>query len=73
MTRDEFKILLKRADLNKKRFSELAEVSYSTVTQWGTLKNGKPIPVPDWIRSWIKYYIKARNWDEMTRKMLDDE
>lgn len=73
MTRDEFEIYLKRAQLNKKQFSELSQVSYSTVTQWGTFKQGKPIPAPDWIASWICNYIKAKNWDEMTQKILDEK
>lgn len=73
MTRDEFDNLLKRAGLNKKKFSELTEVSYSTITQWGTYKNGKPLPVPKWVKSWISYYIKSKNWDDMTKKILELE
>lgn len=71
MTRNEFEALLKRAGLNKKEFSRLSKMSYSTVTQWGTAKNGRTIPTPEWIKSWIEYYIKAQYWDEMTQKMLE--
>ncbi len=54
ITHKEFIELLKKAKLNKKKFSELTSLAYSTVVNWSRKDN-----VPNWIKSWLENYVKA--------------
>ena len=58
MTYKEFEEKLKSINLNKKRFSQLTELSYQTVMNWNNI--GK---VPSWVKSWLENYIKAKDMD----------
>jgi len=60
MNRDIFVKLLKEAGLSKKDLADLLEVSYSTVTNWGSSKR-----YPYWLKTWLIFYIKAKKYDQI--------
>lgn len=59
MTKVEFNKLLFEADLSKKEFSSLVELSSITVNGWG----GTDKPIPSWVKTWLENYIKAKRFD----------
>lgn len=59
MTKIELNKLLSDANLSKKEFSNLVELSSVTVNGWGG--NNKPIPA--WVSSWLENYIKSKKFD----------
>lgn len=59
MTKTEFNKLLSTANLSKKEFSNLIELSSVTVNGWG----GTDKPIPTWVKSWLENYIKAKKFD----------
>ena len=63
MTKDDFQNRLKELDINKQDFSELSKVPYSTVTNWGVLRDGKPMVVPVWVEPFLDYYEKSKKLD----------
>lgn len=69
ITNDEFKQLLKNAELSKKDFSELLGTSYQGVNNWGT--NGREYPY--WVKSWLENYIKAKTYDGIKDKVFEIE
>ncbi len=60
MEHSEFEKLLKKADLNKKEFARLVKMNYNSITNW---KQGEA--VPDWVKSWLDNYIKAKTLDKV--------
>lgn len=60
MDKDLFQNRLKELGLNKQDFSELSKVPYSTVTNWGVMRDGKPMIIPNWVEPFLDYYEKAR-------------
>ena len=63
MTKDEFHVLLKEAKLNKKEFSQISEVPYSTVINWGISRKGVVLNIPNWVRPFLDFYIKSKKFD----------
>jgi len=63
MTKEEFSKRLKELNLNKKEFSFICKVSYSTVSNWGTIINNKPLAVPGWVEPFLHYYEKSKKLD----------
>ena len=63
MTKDDFQNRLKELGINKQEFSEISQVPYSTVTNWGVLRDGKPMVVPIWVEPFLTYYEKAKKLD----------
>ena len=68
MNKKEFNELLKKAELTKKDFANISEVSYNTITGWGSHKK----PIPNWVKPFIENYIKAKRF-ETAKKALCDE
>ena len=69
MNRNEFNLLLKKANLTKKDFCALLELSYATVNNWGSSKD-----VPYWVKSWLENYIKAKDMNtivEVVKPYID--
>ncbi|MDT8338614.1 MAG: hypothetical protein RQ763_05390 [Sulfurimonas sp.] len=33
---------------------------YSTVTNWGVMRDGKPMIIPNWVEPFLEYYEKAK-------------
>lgn len=58
MKHEEFLELLKTTYLNKKDFAEKTNLAYSTVGNWSNNDT-----VPEWVRSWIENYNKAKLGD----------
>jgi len=54
LSKEDFKQLLKDADLIKKDFAELLGASHQAINNWGT--NGRDYPY--WVKSWLELYIK---------------
>ncbi len=65
MTVEELKELLKKANLTKKEFAGVSNISYGTVGNW----NNKDRPVPPWVKSWLENYIKAKDIDKVAETM----
>ena len=63
MTREEFHERLSELNINKQDFSNISRVAYSTVTNWGVLREGKPMPIPQWVEPFLTYYEKAVKLD----------
>ena len=63
MTKEQFQNRLKELGINKQDFSEISQVPYSTVTNWGVLRDGKPMVVPIWVEPFLDYYEKAKKLD----------
>jgi len=57
MTNEDFKSLLKKADLNKKEFANVANISYNTVRNWDN--------IPSWVEPFIINYIKSKTLDSV--------
>ncbi len=66
---EQFKQLLKDAELSKLSFSELLGTSYQCVNNWGT--NGRHYPY--WVKSWLENYIKAKTYDNIKDKVFEIE
>lgn len=60
MDKDIFQNRLKELGINKQDFSEISKVPYSTVTNWGVLRDGKPMIIPNWVEPFLNYYEKAK-------------
>ena len=65
MTNEEFKQLLKKADLNKKEFAKVANISYNTIRNWNK--------APSWVKPFINNYIKAKTLDNVKDVICSDE
>lgn len=60
MDKDLFQNKLKELGINKQDFSEISKVAYSTVTNWGVMRDGKPMIIPNWVEPFLDYYEKAK-------------
>ena len=49
MEKENFKKLLKKANFNKRTFSQYLGLKYQSVNSWGN--NGRKIPY--WVESWL--------------------
>jgi len=63
MDKNTFIKRIKNLQLNKKEFAYLCKTSYSTVNNWGTIVNDKPLPIPAWVEPFLDYYEKAQKLD----------
>jgi hypothetical protein len=66
MDKDNFKSLLKKANFNKRTFSEHLGLKYQSVNSWGN--NGRSVPY--WVESWLNLYIdnhKCKQIKEMLK------
>jgi len=66
MEKEKLNKLLDLADLNKKQFAKVANISYSTVVGWGGSRKNRVLEIPGWVEPFIKYYIKAKNLEYIT-------
>lgn len=49
------------AGLSRQDFLNAAGIKYTTVNKW----NDKDRLIPDWVESWLKNYIKAKEFDSV--------
>ena len=69
MNKEMFLKRLHELDLNKQEFSQISNVSYSTVTNWGVLRDGKPMIIPNWVEPFLNYYEKAKKFDYLKNEI----
>lgn len=69
MDKNAFQARLKALDINKQEFAELSNTPYSTVTNWGVLREGKPMPIPNWVEPFLLYYERARQMEYVMREI----
>lgn len=63
----EFEELLKKAELKKTKFAELVSMNPNSVSNWN-----KSDKVPEWVKSWIENYIKAKKIDDIKNMIFND-
>jgi predicted transcriptional regulator len=63
MTKEEFNSKLKELNLSIKDFSQIADIPYSTINNWGFTKDDKTIPVPKWVVPFLEHYEKSKKYD----------
>jgi hypothetical protein len=61
MNKEVFDNILKDINKTRKDFAELTGIKYTTVTKW----NDTDRPIPPWVESWLKNYIKAKDMDKV--------
>ena len=67
MNNNDFNLLLKKASLTKKAFSELVEMNYASVTNWKQNDN-----IPNWVKSWLTLYIENKDCKELKEIIRDN-
>ena len=50
-------------DVSIKDFSQIADIPYSTINNWGFTKDEKTIPVPNWVNPFLEHYEKSKKYD----------
>ncbi len=64
MNKEDFINRLKELNISKKEFSEMTDIPYSTINNWGTSRSdNKILPVASWVESYLNYYEKAKKFD----------
>ena len=63
MTKELFLERMKNLNINKKEFAAICKVPYSTINNWGTIVNNKPLVIPVWVEPFFDYYEKATKLD----------
>jgi len=75
MKKEEFLTKIKKLNINKKEFAHICKVSYSTINNWGTIVNGKPLSIPNWVEPFLEYYEKSKKlnyvMDEICEKIKE--
>ena len=72
MTKSQFNSKLKELGLTLVSFSDISGVSYSTINNWGFVKeNKKMIAVPYWVEPFLDYYAKAKKYDYLKNEIFD--
>jgi len=69
MDKKEFDSILKENRLSRKDFASLSGIQYTTVGKW----NDTDRPIPAWVESWLKNYIKAKSYEDVKDKVLQIE
>lgn len=69
MNNNEFKDLLKKANLSKTSFAKNIGTSSQVVNNWTTA--GREIPY--WVKSWLENYIKAQSYSDIKNKIYEIE
>ena len=67
MEKENFKQLLKKADFNKRTFSQYLGLKYQSVNSWGN--NGRNVPY--WVESWLNLYIDNKRCKQMKELLKD--
>ena len=70
MTKEDFSKRLKELNLSIKDFSNISDVSYSTINNWGAKANDKIIPVPKWVKPFLEHYEKSKKYDYLANEIF---
>ncbi|QKJ22309.1 helix-turn-helix domain-containing protein [Poseidonibacter lekithochrous] len=72
MTKFDFNYRLKELGLTLRDFSDISNVSYSTINNWGFEKDdGKKIAIPVWVEPFLDNYEKAKKYDYLKKEIFD--
>jgi len=69
MTKDIFDKTLKDIELTRQEFADITNLTYGAVSNW----NDKNKPIPGWVESWLKNYIKAKSYNGIKDKVFEIE
>lgn len=69
MTKEEFNTRLKELNISIKDFSQIADIPYSTINNWGFTKDEKTIPVPKWVTPFLEHYEKSKKYDYLINEV----
>ena len=61
---------LKELNLSIKDFSQIADIPYSTINNWGFTKDEKTIPVPKWVNPFLEHYEKSKKYDYLMSEVF---
>ncbi|MDR0467768.1 MAG: hypothetical protein LBG67_02855 [Campylobacteraceae bacterium] len=67
MTNAELTQKLRGIKITRKEFAGMVGLKYPTVLQWA----GKGKTIPLWVNSWLELYEKAKKYDELTKKFME--
>jgi len=70
MTKEELIKKLKKLEMTLKDFSNISDIPYSTINNWGSKSNDKMIPVPKWVKPFLEYYKKSEKYDFLINEMI---
>ena len=70
MTKEEFNLRLKELNISIKEFSQMADIPYSTINNWGFKVNEKVIAVPKWVTPFLEHYEKSKKYDYLLKEIL---
>ncbi len=68
MEKEEFKELLKKAELSKKELANILDLAQQTTNCWGSTQN-----IPYWVKTWLINYIKANEADKIVKAIKEIE
>jgi len=71
MKKEEFVLLLKDADINKKEFAEIANIPYGTVNGWGVSRKGVILEIPNWVKPFLYYYKRSQHLEYLTVEICE--
>ena len=66
--REEFNLLLEKANLSKKDFCSIIGLDYKSVNNWGSSN----INVPKWVKSWLENYIYRKKFEDI-KEIIKEE
>jgi len=69
MKKQEFDKKLKDIGLSRQDFADVTKLAYSTIGNWHDEKK----PVPGWVESWLKNYIKSKSYEDIKDKVFEIE
>ena len=66
MEKEEFKQLLKTAELTKKEFASIIGINFGSINNWGSTQN-----IPYWVKSWLENYIEKCKHEKLKETLRD--
>ena len=66
MNKEEFNNLLKQANLTKKEFAGIINITAGSLNNWGSTQN-----IPYWVKSWLENYISKQRFESIAKTLKD--
>lgn len=61
LTPEQFNTFLDDCGLNKKEFSQISQIPYGTILNWGTSRGNKEkLKIPLWVEPFLELYKKSK-------------
>lgn len=67
MEKEDFNILLNKANLTKKEFANIIGIGQGSLNNWGSTQN-----IPYWVKSWLENYISKKKYENI-KNIIKDE